>query len=340
MSLGDISLYPQFDYIIVFFLGSNPKQEEPLSSEFNKVSLHPVPDTETIRKCLYEKVRLILHTCNDNEYRAVLERMTPLEGQQGVLKYKDLKITFRIGTFADYAVALVYTGQCKAAKDPLIVALDTFPKAEAIFGVGIGFGVDPKSVKLADVMVSTFITDASMLSKTDGDVKAREGEGNCKVEQSLLLWFNDIDVCSDWEFKVSDKKRLSKVKAGTLVSTSVLVKDKTFKDMLLAHSLKPIGGEMEGSLLLEIFHERKDRNPKPSVIVIKGVADYGDAEKTKEWQPIAAKAAVDYVHYCLKETKGKGQFHAVSFKIRIIPYSSYIQLTINASLSIMTIVKL
>ena len=292
-------------------VGTYPKQEEPLSISFNKVSLHPVPDTEIIRKSLYKKVQLILHTCNDNGYRAVLERMTPLEGQQGVLKYKDVKINFRIGSFADYIVALVYTEQCKAAKNPLIVALDTFPKAQAIIGVGTGYGVDPKSIKLGDVMVPKYVYDASMLVITENDVKAREGEGHCKVEQSILLHFNDVDVRDEWKFNITDA-RSSQVKTGTLVSSSILIEYRSFRDKLLAHINKPIGGEMEGSLLLEILHEVKRRNPKPSVITIKGVANYGDDEETNGWQPIAAKAAVDYVHYCLRKTERKGRFYAIS----------------------------
>ena len=301
-------------YYNIIHVGANPEQEEPSSNEFTKVSLSAVPDDEAEKKHLYEKVRLILHTCNVNEYRAVLERMTPLEGQQSVLKYKDLHINFRLGKFADYTVSLVYTEQCKGAKNPLIVALDTFPKAEAIIGVGIGFGVDPDSIKLADIMVSTYVTDASMLEIKPDSVKARYGEGQCKVDQSLLQHFNDIDVQDDWQFEVSNKSRHSKVNTGTLVSSANLIKDESFKQKLLDHIYKPIGGEMEGSVLLEIFHdhEMKKRNPKPSVIVIKGVADYGDEAKTREWQPIAAKAAVDYVHYCLKEIKGKDRFYSVS----------------------------
>ena len=40
------------------------------------------------------------------------------------------------------------------------------------------------------------------------------------------------------------------------------------------------------------------------MIVIKGVADYGDLSKGDKWQWTAAKAAMDCIHYCLEKTGG------------------------------------
>ena len=36
-------------------------------------------------------------------------------------------------------------------------------------------------------------------------------------------------------------------------------------------------------------------------IIIKGIADFADSTKDKTWQLTAAKAAVDYAHFKLKE---------------------------------------
>lgn len=47
---------------------------------------------------------------------------------------------------------------------------------------------------------------------------------------------------------------------------------------------------MEGGVLLEFERKRKIKG----VIVIKGVVDYADGKKSKEWQYTAAMAALNY----------------------------------------------
>ena len=54
---------------------------------------------------------------------------------------------------------------------------------------------------------------------------------------------------------------------------------------------------MEGWVLYtNIINE----HPNLEVIIIKGVADYADGEKPKQWQLTAAMAAANYTHFQLK----------------------------------------
>lgn len=243
--------------------------------------------------------------------------MIPDEKCNGVPKYKQGNVDARIGIFAEYTVALVLTEQGIEAEEPLKDALELFLNAEAIIGVGVGYGVDRKQVKLGDVMVSKTIVDSSTLEINKDGVMARNPKIS-KVEKSLLDCFNDADNQYDWsrKFPVSDKERKSVVRPGNIVSGSALVKYEEFKEQLLKHVHKPVGGEMEGWVLIRVAEHYRDKNrdPKPAVITIKAVADYGDEHKDKEWQPIAAQAAVDYVHFCLKRTDKRGTFSAVSIQ--------------------------
>lgn len=60
------------------------------------------------------------------------------------------------------------------------------------------------------------------------------------------------------------------------------------RDKFLRAKSVAIGGEMEGGELLEFHNDQKIKG----VIVIKGVADYADGKKEKDWQFTAAMAAL------------------------------------------------
>ena len=73
----------------------------------------------------------------------------------------------------------------------------------------------------------------------------------------------------------------------------------------MKHTPNAIGGEMEGWVLLELKRTLNGQHNKHiAVIVIKGVADYGDLSKGDKWQWTAAKAAMDCIYYCLEKSGG------------------------------------
>lgn len=61
---------------------------------------------------------------------------------------------------------------------------------------------------------------------------------------------------------------------------------------------KAIGGEMEGGQLMKFVKKRKIEG----IIIIKGVADYGNEDKAsgKKWQFTAASAALHYTDLKLR----------------------------------------
>ena len=271
---------------------------------------------------LKEKVKLILLTCNENEKWAVYEKLEPptLNNDPSTPLERALlvpEINTVIGTFAGYTVAVLTTEQGKKSEIELKEALDTFPNAEAIVGVGVGYGKDQASIKFADVMVSDQIEDASQISAVqegaDGKVKVGQRGQRAAIKNELLRYFKTKTL--EWncenEFQVSKEGRIAQAKVGTIVSSETLMRSITLRDQYMELMAKTVGGDMEGCLLLNMteWMERDSKQRRPlSVIIIKGVADYGDNQKDKRWQFTAAKAAVDFVHYCLEETGGKGKF--------------------------------
>ena len=271
---------------------------------------------------LMGNVKLILLTCNENEKYAVYEKLQPPPDPLGSLRAPLKRALYVpqhdlvIGIFAGYTVAVLTTEQGKKADIPLKAALDLFPNAQAIIAVGVGYGKSCDSIKFADVMVSDHIENASqvsMVETNDQDIHVEQRGGRLPIKNELLRYFK---CPSEWYhengFQVSKEGRKSQAKVGTIVSCETLVRARSLQEEYMALMAKAVGGEMEGCSLLNMIEWMEQVRRPLSVMVIKGVADYGDNQRDKRWQLTAAKAAVDFVHYCLEQTGGMGQFLPVS----------------------------
>ena len=78
----------------------------------------------------------------------------------------------------------------------------------------------------------------------------------------------------------ADNGRTSAAHIGCIISAPTLIRDKVLRDQLMKHIPNAIGGEMEGWVLLKLKRTLKGQHNKHiEVMVIKGVADYGDLDK-------------------------------------------------------------
>jgi len=263
----------------------------------------PTDASKDEKKAFAERVQVILHTCNENEYWAVLEKLKPPTATDGTL-LDDHPVTFPnvgtiIGMFAGYHAALMKTGQADQCIAPLVKALRSdFPNAEAIIGVGMAYAKG-QNLKFADVMVSDQIENCIQVKWVKGEVTNRGARPPVSSKLGRIFCVPPKD---DWEEEVfcctADDSRKPCLHIGCIVSAPWLMRDPHLRDHLLRHIPNVKGGEMEGWALLIV----KDIYPEVGVIIIKGVADYGDEEKADNWQFTAAKAAVDYTHYRLQKT--------------------------------------
>ena len=263
---------------------------------------------------LRRKVKLILHTCNDNEQRAVLKTLSPLslkgfENQSFVVW--DPQGLAHIGKFAGQVVAVLFTEQADKARGGLQLALKKYEMAQAIIGVGVGYGKDRKTFHFADVMVSKHIENAVSLNiehSEDKPMKVNQRGERQPVNTELLSHFISHKLMWEDTFKVTQSEegqtsRSSQVHFGTIVSGPIPLKSKALKEKLMALMDKTVGGEMEGWVLLGMIEEMQLHMKRQiSVIVVKGVADYGDIGKDDGWQLTAAMAAVDFVRHCIESS--------------------------------------
>ena len=273
----------------------------------------PIQQTDEISmkavQLFAKQVVLILHTCNINEYWAALERLKPPTNKDQS-KIRDHPVIYPqvgsvIGWFAGYRTAVVRTQEGNKCRDDLTKAFTkSFPNGQVIIGTGLAYANDRKR-KLADVLISHQIENFVQYKKAEGEMinygpREETGPNVQRIFENSARDWTDLKL-----FICGDDDRGSVAHIGCIVSAPTLVKDEVLREQLMKHTPNAIGGEMEGWVLIDLKKTLKDQYPKDiEVVVIKGVADYGDLKRGDEWQWTAAKAAVDCIHYCLIKSGG------------------------------------
>ena len=281
-------------------------------NQVDPATLHIQRTDEATKKAVQlftRQVVLILHTCNVNEYWAALEKLEP-PTKEDSSEIRDRPIIYPqvgsvIGWFAGYRAAVVRTGQGNECRDELTTALTkSFPNGKAVIGAGIAYANDKKR-KFADVLISDQIENFVQYKIVDGKI-TNHGPRE-QIDPNVQRIFEN--PARDWtdmkHFSCTAGNRTSVAHIGCIVSAPTLVQDEVLKDQLMKHTPDCIGGEMEGWVLLELKRTLKSQHNKDiNVIVVKGVADYGNHTQGDQWQWTAAKAAMDCIHYCLNKSGG------------------------------------
>ena len=320
------------DYDHKFFTEDNsePKfadsERKSIMKKIDPITLHIHQTDETTMKAVQlfaRQVVLILHTCNINEYWAALERLEP-PTKDGHSRIGDRSIIYPqvgsvIGWFAGYRAAVVRTQQGDKCRDELKKALTkSFPNGQVIIGAGIAYANSRKR-KFADVLISDQIVDFAQYKKERNKITPyghRElvGANVQRIFENPARDWTDMKL-----FSCADDNRASVAHIGCIVSAPTLVRDEVLRDQIMEDTPNVIGGEMEGWVLIGLKRTLTE-DKHIEVIVIKGVADYGDSKKGDKWQWTAAKAAMDCIHYCLEKSGGI-EFNGKEFLLEIVVYT-------------------
>ena len=251
---------------------------------------HDTPEYAAV-KTFADEVEIIIQSCNGNEYYASLELIKPPSASFDRAVRLPGKLKISIGMFARYKAAIAWTEQGASCESDLRKVLrDYFPKAKAVIGVGVAYGMSSEKAKFCDVLVSQRMADYGDRPRIqDGKIISR---GQVLATKDTLK--NIFKDSRGWKF-LCTKDRRSKVLLGEIASGSFLLDDRVMKTSI-NDQRAAIGGEMEGWILYT--HIQKEFSDV-EVIIIKAVCDYGDGTKGGEWQPTAAKAAASYAFYQL-----------------------------------------
>ena len=252
-----------------------------------------------IKKFAAKQVKVIIQSCNNAEYYAALERMKPAKALLPMfkpVKYPTSSYTIVVGTFAGKNAAIVRTRQGNKCRDDLEKILRFFPQAKYLLGLGVCMGIKGK---FGDVLIGKMVQIEENLKLENGKLVVRGTRWD--ATQTMTNTFCDDTAgwkgfeCTATAEGSTSEPRTSQVFPGCILSSSALLNDKDIKQGLEKESQTLIGVEMEGWVLFTAFKDIKS-------IIIKGISDYGDGTKAKDWQLTAAKAAVDYAHFKLERS--------------------------------------
>ena len=148
-----------------------------------------------------------------------------------------------------------------------------------IIGAGIAYANDRKR-KFADVLISDQVENFVQYEKTGDEITNRGPREEIDLNVQRIF----ENPARDWTdmqcFTCADDGRTSVAHIGCVVSSPTLIGDEVLRDQLMKETPNAIGGEMEGWVLLELKKTLKGHHNKDiEIIVIKGVADYGDLSK-------------------------------------------------------------
>lgn len=241
-------------------------------------------DDENERKRIIEDVHILFMTVTQSENDAYLEYFRPLPEAEGFYQIFFKDYTYYIGRFGEYKVGYLEcamgTVEPDSAGYAALRAIDYFhPKI--IVMPGIAFGMDEAKQKLGDVLVSDIVTPYEPERVSEDSYSQR----SIPVPADPILK-NRFKNAMGWRNHLGNGK-YSDIHLGNILSGNKLVDNLDYRNELASKFKNAIGGEMEGVGLSKVC-----ANNGVKFIVAKGICDWADGKKNKEWQPKAALAAV------------------------------------------------
>ena len=245
-------------------------------------------------KQVISTVQILLLTVNEWERKALLSEMTPLNGEEAILRGAFSSITYRIGKFGNYPAA--YTESTMGSlgrQDATLTAERAINelKPKAVFLLGIAFGIDNSKQKLGDVLIAESIFPYES-QKLNENFSVHRGQsvpcGNILSERFRIRR-------SDWKPTFNGQSFDVSVYQGLVLSGDKVVNNREFRDALVKEFPTAIGGEMEGAGAYSAVA------PQTEVILIKSICDWADGNKNDSAQPFAAFTAVSLTKHVLSK---------------------------------------
>jgi len=254
-----------------------------------KYTFIEVEDNKLKNKIL-EETNLLFITVTKPERNAFFEYFRPIPGEKSFFKIFKNNHTYYVGRFGVYQAAYFQCSMGTVEADSAGYATkdaNDFIKPKLVIMPGIAFGINEKKQEIGDVLVSEIVTpyDPERIGETENENRMDP----VRAGYTLKNRFKEAEL--DWVHKVS-KGKYSNIRMGNLLSGSKLVDNIEYRKKLAGRFKKPIGGEMEGSGVSVVCD-----HAKVEFIIAKGICDWADGEKHKEWQPKAALSSVSLCNH-------------------------------------------
>jgi nucleoside phosphorylase len=258
-------------------------------------------------------VDVLILTVKENEFRATLAAFGVSAGEKPILVARDCEVWLAENSGVTYAIAIIGTdGNVESAI--ATGKLWAFVKFRAAVMLGMAAGVKDK-VRLGDVVVGTSVVAYEFQRMTsDGPVyqpkvyspPSRLTQRLPTMGQMMPDWpakvAAELGQCSQFEgIERTEPEKINrrwkpKIKTGVILAGSKLIEDGSLPRM--EHDLhgRVLAAEMEGAGFAAVC-EHED----VTWLVVRGVADYGEANRRKSWQWPASYVAACLVRDCIPQ---------------------------------------
>jgi tetratricopeptide (TPR) repeat protein/nucleoside phosphorylase len=236
---------------------------------------------------------IVILTATITERDCVIGSMRPLSDRSEIVKIAFGPDTFYLGILGCQTIVLTMCGMGTIGRDGSSLTVSDAIRTwnpKAIIAVGIAFGIDPDRQRIGDVLVSKTVGSYEPQRVQDDLIISRG-----VVAESGLHLFNRFINVHGWSFQRPDGS-LVELRAGQILSGDKLVDSLNFKQRLLERYPEAIGGEMEGAGLYAAAERAKIE-----WIIVKGICDWADGNKDKQYQRFAAAAAISLVEHVLND---------------------------------------
>lgn len=257
----------------------------------------PLPQvSHGIARELKKRVRpkIALMTATPTERDAVLKHLEPAPGESQVCLAPHENNTYFVGRLGQYPVVLCMCAMGASGRDSAQIVTGEvirFWKPSALIMLGIAFGKDPDRQRIGDVLISERII-AYEPERVGVEASVSRGQ-HFLAGARLLDRFRNFTM--GWEFRDPTGGRCEP-RPGAILSGEKLIDNPDFKALLFERHPYAIGGEMEGvGLAAAAERERREW------ILVKGICDWADGEKTDDHQGFAAASSMSLVRHVLSQ---------------------------------------
>lgn len=256
-------------------------------------------------KKMKDRHSLLILTATDIETEILHQKMHPFPGFNNLVKVPHENHTYYIGTFGVYGVVHVQCEMGATARGGAIIkvsdAIDVW-EPKAVIMCGIAFGIDKKSQNIGDVLVSDAIIPYD-IKRVGKDITIQRGPS----PRAGALLFDRFKSAKEWDHTLPNKEK-AKIITAFILSGESLIDNIEFRDSLLKVFPNAKGGEMEGAGLYAAAD-----NKNLQWIVVKGICDYADGNKSKNKNQNQRVAAESAISLCLKVFSSSTGFQDLEF---------------------------
>lgn len=236
---------------------------------------------------------IIIFTVTDIELKYALSFLQPAESRSHILKGVKGSETYYIGKFGAFNAVVTKCQMGTTGIGAATLASEEglrFWQPSAAFMVGIAFGKDSSKQHLGQVLIANSVIPYES-QRVGNSVISR---GIPIPSDAILL--NRFEHSYDWRFLLPNGQDCKK-EFGPILSGEKLVDDLDYKNELFQRHPNAVGGEMEGAG----FYAAAQRKRIPCLL-LKSICDWGDGQKHKKHQSLAAATVSSLLFKILSQT--------------------------------------